>query len=177
MALEDIDQIVAAAAAVAATVKGPKPRRALSTKPWRAKRHAQRRRIAPDGLSKHELYNTWHCIIQRCENPDNQHYYAYGARGIKVCERWHSLPDFLHDILQELGPRPPGLTLDRFPNRDGDYEPGNVRWATRLQQIQNRRPVDQWRLNPNQNPGLVVIALRHHVSAFISRCMHLAAHV
>jgi hypothetical protein len=62
-----------------------------------------------------------------------------------VCQRWHrSFLAFQEDILKDLGPRLPGMSIDRFPNNNGDYEPGNVRWATPLQQTRNRRPSWEW---------------------------------
>lgn len=74
-------------------------------------------------------------MVARCHSPKNKSYPRYGARGIKVCAAWReSFMQFLADV----GPRPEGLTLDRI-NTFGDYEPGNVRWATYVQQARNTR--------------------------------------
>lgn len=89
---------------------------------------------ASDGDTS-RTYVSWRHMIARCTNPRNDSYIDYGGRGIKVCEHWRSFANFLAD----MGERPPGLTLDRFPNRDGNYEPGNCRWATPKEQIGNRR--------------------------------------
>lgn len=90
------------------------------------------------GKTRHYLFNTWNMMLQRCENPDFHKYPSYGGRGIKVCERWHDVSLFIEDIERELGQRPAGYTLDREDN-DGDYEPGNVRWASPRQQAANQR--------------------------------------
>lgn len=89
------------------------------------------------GLSVHQLYPTWALMLQRCENPDFPKYPRYGGRGIKVCERWHDVVLFIEDIERELGTRPDRHTLDRV-NNDGNYEPGNVRWASPRQQAANK---------------------------------------
>jgi hypothetical protein len=81
-------------------------------------------------------YTTWRAMIDRCTNRRNAAWRYYGGRGIRVCKRWlASFPAFLADV----GPRPsPERSIDRIDN-DGNYEPGNVRWATRIEQNRNKR--------------------------------------
>lgn len=83
---------------------------------------------------KHPLYRTWVGMRNRCNNPNNNGYVDYGGRGIQVCDRWDSFENFVAD----MGPRPVGKKLDRRDN-DGNYEPGNCRWSSKLIQIMNRR--------------------------------------
>lgn len=82
-------------------------------------------------------YHIWSGMNNRCSNPNYREYHKYGGRGIRVCDQWkHDFPKFLKDV----GPRPSReYSIDRFPNTNGNYEPGNVRWATVLQQNNNRR--------------------------------------
>lgn len=89
------------------------------------------------GGSKHDTeYHIWASIIARCENKNHEAFHRYGGRGIKVCERWrNSYAAFREDV----GARPVGHSLDRYPDQNGNYEPGNVRWATSVQQNNNRR--------------------------------------
>ena len=75
-------------------------------------------------------YVTWDKMMTRCLSPNGE----YKKKGITVCDRWRSFANFLAD----MGERPLGTSIDRYPNMDGDYEPGNCRWATPKQQINNR---------------------------------------
>lgn len=81
------------------------------------------------------VYMTWIDMLRRCGNPSRDNYHNYGGRGIQVCERWMSFENFLVD----MGEPPPGMTLDRYPDNNGNYEPGNCRWATAIEQCSNTR--------------------------------------
>lgn len=82
-------------------------------------------------------YRAWQHMKTRCYNFNAKNYDNYGGRGIEVCERW---VDNFKNFLEDMGTRPDGYSLDRIEN-DGDYEPGNCRWATRTQQNRNSRKV------------------------------------
>jgi hypothetical protein len=82
-------------------------------------------------------YGVWCAMLTRCYNQKSRSYPYYGARGISVCERWHDFGNFISDMGRRPSPR---LTIDRMDN-DGNYEPANCRWATKGQQMRNRRPL------------------------------------
>jgi hypothetical protein len=89
--------------------------------------------------NKDPLYHLWLRIRRRCHNPKAHNYRWYGARGIEVWAGWRNDAGVFIDYVEKnLGPRPEGMSLDRIDN-DGNYEPGNIRWATHSQQVRNRR--------------------------------------
>jgi hypothetical protein len=90
--------------------------------------HASARTATP-------TYRVWKGMLERCRNKKNIGFKYYGARGISVCESWEIFENFLAD----MGDRPAlDLSLDRI-NNDGNYEPGNCRWATKKEQANNQR--------------------------------------
>lgn len=88
------------------------------------------------GLTHTPEFHAWTALKGRCLNPRNGSYHRYGGRGIKVSPLW--VDDFMR-FLSDVGLRPsPKHSIDRYPDNDGDYEPGNVRWATVMEQSRNR---------------------------------------
>ena len=120
--------------------------------------YRERKRYTPE-------HNHWRAMIDRCNNhPD------YAGQGIKVCSRWRrSFVNFLAD----MGPRPsPRHSIDRYPDKDGDYTPKNCRWATAAQQNRNtrqnriimiggrRQPLCDWAIESGVNYGTIRTRLR-----------------
>lgn len=92
--------------------------------------------IVPPEHSRSAEKMAWRMMWARCTNPGTSHFESWGGRGIKVCEEWRDFSVFLSDV----GPRPSiSHSIDRWPNLNGNYEPGNVRWATPEEQSRNRR--------------------------------------
>ncbi len=91
-------------------------------------------RFTKHGMSSTREHAAWRAMKARCENKSQTSYPNYGGRGISVCARWASFEAFFAD----MGPRPAGTTIDRVMS-NGNYEPGNCRWATRHEQNRNKR--------------------------------------
>lgn len=80
-------------------------------------------------------YRSWKSMMARCFQPSNPAFAYYKKLGVTVCDRWRDFSNFLAD----MGERPSeGHSIDRHPNKTGDYEPGNCRWATKAEQTNNR---------------------------------------
>lgn len=92
------------------------------------------------GMTGTPTHVSYWAMWSRCHYPSNASYPRYGGRGITICDQWSTFDGFFAD----MGERPPGMTLDRIDS-DGNYEPGNCRWATRTEQSRNQSDPGGWK--------------------------------
>lgn len=98
-------------------------------------RYGNKNAKSTHGLTNHDLYIVWKNMLSRCYNRNNKEYKHYGARGIKVCERWKKVENFINDMCQSFVN---GLQIDRI-NNDGNYCKENCKWSNRSEQQNNKR--------------------------------------
>lgn len=100
--------------------------------------------------ARFRTYKAWYNMVHRCTNPKATGYENYGGRGISVCDRWLDYKNFRED----MGKQPYGLFLERVDN-NGNYEIGNCKWATRIEQNSNQRPQKISKKNTSGVKGVV----------------------
>jgi hypothetical protein len=118
-------------------------------------------------------YDAWQAMHARCSTEREHLMPRYAGRGIRVCERWSGPTGFPY-FFSDMGRKPsPSHSLDRFPDNDGDYEPGNCRWATRAEQASNTSStrvitfngvtmtMTQWAAHVGVTPSTMVYRLKN----------------
>jgi hypothetical protein len=127
--------------------------------------------VIKHGMAESPEFASWMKMIARCEDPKNNRFPRYGGRGIRVCGRWRSA--FLN-FFTDMGFKPtPKHSIDRIDN-DGNYEPGNCRWATATQQLRNyslnktitafgeKKVLSEWAADPRCAVKYMTLAARLH---------------
>lgn len=116
------------------------------------------------GAAPHPLYRAWTRMHVRCSNTALPEYVHYGGRGIKVCEAWHEFVEFFADMAPSWEPR---KSLERKNNNE-DYAPGNCRWASAVEQCNNRRS-NRWIATPAGDMTLAQAARHYQVDQTVLR--------
>ncbi len=116
---------------------------------------------------RQQVYWVWAAMIQRCTNPRDKGFQRYGGRGIKVCARWRSSFDL---FALDMGDRPEGRTLERIDS-DGDYTPENCKWATTVEQNNNRSMCIVVEMN-GERMTLKQAWRRHAIAGLTYRALH-----
>jgi hypothetical protein len=111
-------------------------------------------------------------MVQRCTRPNDPSWSRYGGAGIRVCDGWLGRDGFIQ-FLSDMGVRPQGTTIDRFPDKAGHYEPRNCRWASVIEQNNNKRTsrvlvldgrtqtVSEWAREMGVRPGTILQRLHY----------------
>lgn len=124
----------------------------------------RKERATIHGMQNTAEYRAWKKMLQRCYYRGQRGYHNYGGRGIEVCEEWKTSFQVFY---AHVGKRPSAKhSLDRFPNNNGNYEPGNVRWATMSEQHLNSRRSRSARGLPAASPRRRIRVARHIAQVF-----------